>query len=66
MRWAHLERLLRATLINAEPGNRHISWYPWDDVEGDAPGDVNSPKTPRERVEVEQMTARVSGAEEEP
>ena len=30
---------------------------------GDAPGDATSPKTPRERVEVEQVTARVSGGE---
>ena len=60
------ERLLRATLISSEPRNRDIPWYPWDDVQGDAPGYETSSKTPRERVEVEQVTARVSGTGERP
>ena len=60
------ERLLRAALISAEPWNRNIPWYPWAGVERDAPEDATSPKTPRKRVEAEQVTTCVCGAGEGP
>ena len=58
------ERLLRAAMRGAGPGNVEVPWYPWNEAEDVVPEEAAPVVAAREEIEREQATARSGGQEQ--